>query len=113
MTMPATPAIQRTFLPETLLISAAYRIRCLPKTQPSIMIASHGTTGYLITISLFPYVATVKAEMIDEFPGGDQTKEVTISPTTIHPTDSVMSSQLGSRRSGTMQIIEIPIASRT
>src|SRR4051812_26567833 len=96
----AAPDSQSTRLPDTVLEPPAKRIRWRPNTHPSIMIASHGTTGYLMLRASLPYVAIVNAAATDELPGGCQNQDVGISPSAIHPTASATSPELGSRRSG-------------
>src|SRR5262245_35477377 len=83
-----------------------------PKAQPSIMIASHGTTGYLTDNWPAPEVAMVNAAQSGAEPGGCHTSPVIISPNAYQATAAARSSDEGRRRRPAIAIIEIPIAKR-
>src|SRR5580765_4731951 len=112
-TRPTVPAISRTEAGGWRLSPSPNWIRYRPKTQPHIIMASHGTTGYLTIIESPPYTATRNAAGMEDEPGGCQTQAVRTSPTANQPRPSATSAQLGSLRRGAMHIIARPIARST
>src|SRR6478609_9875554 len=98
---------------EARVLPLACSVMCRPKTQPSAMMASHGTIGYLMEASPSPDVAKARAAGTDAEPGGDHIRLVSDSPSRNQPRPKTSSPQVGNRRRIVMPIMETPMAVST